>query len=164
MRLANQSAMMTKYSPKKFFYKKSVFDVYRPFFLMSKIFGMGTFKFHNEKFQNCWIGIFGFAINLLFIVWLFFVQDQSIFSFSKVLSFGMIFVKYLPLVAALLFVVLSAWKRKKFHKVLTKLDDLDKKVKRIYPRTRNFYIMLVCRSKRLSTYRIRNILYCYLVL
>lgn len=120
---------MKNYSAVKLLTKKSIFDVYRPFFMTSKVFGMGTFRFFNETFQTCRIGTLGLGFNLIFIAYLFIVEKKSTFSFSKVLSIGMIFVQYLPLVAALFFVVLSSWKRKSIHELFVRLDNFDKKVK-----------------------------------
>lgn len=109
--------------------KTSAFDVYRPFFTFSKLYGLGTFKFRNGKFENCRLGFLAFFVNLLIIVWLLIEQKESELSFSKILSIGMVFLAYLPYVAAFLFVVLNFHHRKKFHEIYMKLDDFDDKVK-----------------------------------
>lgn len=127
--LSNKLVKMKNNLPVRLFLKKSVFDVYRPFFMTSKVFGMGTFRFRNGRFQTCRIGTLGLGLNLIFIAYLFIVEKKSTFSFSKVLSIGMIFVQYLPLVAALLFVFLSSWRRKSIHELFVRLDNFDKKVK-----------------------------------
>lgn len=130
--------------------RNSVYDVYRPFFFASKLFGMGTSKFRKKEFENCRTGLFVFILNLFVIAWLLIEQEKANFSFSKVLSMGILLIGYLPIVATLMFLVFNFRHRKKLHELFLKLDYFDKKVKRL--NSRNDTHFAVCRLRKCSKY------------
>lgn len=111
------------------FIKNSVLEVYSIFYLNSKIFGLGTFKFKNGKFQNCPFGILLFVFGLFMTAMYFVMQKTTKFAFSKVLSSGMYYVDHLPVFAMFFFIFLNFCKRRNFHLIFRKLDKFDKKVK-----------------------------------
>lgn len=111
------------------FIKNSVFEVYSIFYLNSKIFGLGTFKFKNGRFRNCPFGILLFAFSLYMTTIYFVTQKTTKFTFSKVLSSGMYYVDHLPVFAMFFFIFLNFRKRRNFHLIFGKLDKFDEKVK-----------------------------------
>lgn len=112
----------------RLFIKKSVYEVYSIFYLNSKIFGLGTFKFKDGQFKNCLFGILLFAFSCFLTTFYFLKQQTTFFTFSKVLSRGMYYVDRLPTFGMLFFIFFNFRNRKNLHLIFQKLQNFDKKV------------------------------------
>lgn len=119
----------------KFFIKNSVFEVYSIFYVISKICGLGTFKFQHGDFQNCPFGILLFILSWSLTTLYFVKQKTTQFTFSKVLSSGMYYIDHLPVFAMFFFMFLNFWNRKNFHSIFQQLRKFDKKVGVVHGKT-----------------------------
>lgn len=134
------------------FHKSDVYQVFSPFFVLHKLFGLGAFRLKSNKIRNSFCDLLWLAIILSYCLCTTYnFQYYKIdFGFSKVLDFGFNAVQRLVITFVLTFLIANFVQRRKFQELFQSFCNFDNEVSHTFIRREKTFIRLHLDKKFLS--------------